>query len=90
MAITAAVAALSVAFGTSNLQLPTPKRQPASWELGVGSWEFAFASQADQSSGADPAALPISVERIRDASARPDQQGARRILCGDGLFDHGR
>ena len=73
MAITAAVAALSmIAFGTSNLQLPTPKRQQASWEVGVGSREFAFASQADQSSSAAPAALPISIERIRDALQRPE------------------
>ena len=73
MVVTAAVAALSmIAFGTSNLQLPTPKRQQASWELGVGSWEFAFAAQADQAGEADPAVLPISIERIREALQRPD------------------
>ena len=56
MAITAAVAALSM------IAFGTSNLQR----------EFAFASQADQSSGADPAALPISVERIRDALQRPE------------------
>ena len=72
MVIAAAVAALSMAAsGTSNLQLPTPKRQQASWESGVGSWEFTFAAQGDPPSGAKPAAPSIPVERIREALQRP-------------------
>ena len=73
MVIAAAVAALSMASGTPNLQLPTPNRQQASWELGVGSWEFTFATQREPPSGADPApaAPPIPVERVREALQRP-------------------
>jgi hypothetical protein len=44
---------------TPNSQFPTPKAQGTA------------GTQADQSSGADPAALPVSVERIRDALQRP-------------------
>src|SRR5688500_19280222 len=62
MVIAAAVAALSVTAGisgTPDSRFPTPNAQGT---VGI---------QADRSNGADPAALPISIERIRDVLQRP-------------------
>ena len=63
MVIAAAITALSftaAVSGTPNSQFPTPNAQQGT-----------VVTQGDASSGVDPAALPISVERIQDALQRP-------------------
>ena len=63
MVIAAAITALSFTAAVSrtpNSRFPTPNAQQGT-----------VVTQGDPSSGADPAALPISVERIQDALQRP-------------------